>query len=80
MRANAIIIAENINITAFIEVNKKRIGGEKRGLPVCPIEKVDDLDDELILGAVGSRGAREKMREYLLVKGKQEGKDFIFVA
>lgn len=71
---------DNVNISGFIEVNQRRIGGVKRDLPVWPIEVVEQLDDKFIIGAVGSRGAREKMRAFLQQKGKQEGKDFIFVA
>lgn len=75
-----LLIKENIDISGFIDINERRIGGMKRGLPVWSIEKIEELNNEILIGAVGSRGAREKMREYLLEKGKQEGQDFIFVA
>ena len=71
---------QNINVTGFIDVHPRRIGGEKRGLPVWSMDKVTGLRDEIIISAVGSRGARQEIRDELLKKGKQEGQDFIFVA
>jgi glycosyltransferase involved in cell wall biosynthesis len=71
---------QNINITGFIDIHPRRIGGVKRELPVWPMDKVDELDNEIILGAVGSRGARDEIREFLSNKGKQEGKGFLFVS
>lgn len=70
---------ENITVTGFIDIHPRRIGGEKRQLPVWSMDKVDELDNEIILGAVGSRGARNEIREFLLQKGKQEGQDFILI-
>ena len=71
---------QNINVSGFIDVHPRRIGGEKRGLPVWSMEKIDRLKDEIIISAVGSRGARQEIRDELLKKGKLEGQDFIFVA
>ena len=70
----------NLNITGFIEVNQRRIGGVKRQLPVYSYEEIDALNKQLIISAVGSRGARDKIRDFLLKKGRCEGIDFIFVA
>lgn len=70
----------NINVTGFIDVHPRRIGGEKRGLPVWSMDKINELDKEFIISAVGSRGARQDIRDELLEKGKHEGQDFIFVA
>jgi len=73
----------DIKVSGFIDVHPRRIGGVKRGLPVWSMDKVgvmDPLKDEIIIGAVGSRGAREKIRTYLKESGLEEGQDFIFVA
>lgn len=71
---------QNINISGFIDIHPRRIGGVKRELPVWPTDKVNDIQDEIIVCAVGSRGAREEIRDYLKDKQFTEGEDFIFVA
>ena len=71
---------EDIKVKGFVDVHPRRIGGEKRGLPVWSMGMVDSLTNEIIIGAVGSRGAREEIRTYLQDKGLQEGEGFIFVA
>lgn len=78
-----ILIEQNIEVTAFIEVDPKRIGGVTRGLPVLhysEISQYTDNNSDLIIGAVGARGAREKMRQALIDIGKEEGTDFLFAA
>jgi glycosyltransferase involved in cell wall biosynthesis len=71
---------ENIKMAGFIDIHPRRIGGQKRGLPVWSMDKTDSLKNEIILGAVGSRGARDEIRSHLKGKGLTEGKAFIFVA
>lgn len=71
---------QGVNVKGFIEINPRRIGGIKRDLPVWPMDVIDTLKDEVIIGAVGSRGARQKIRDYLVNKDMLEGKQFIFVA
>ena len=75
-----VLLENKINIEAFIDVNPKRIGGKKRGLPVYHFKDVHRFKDVLIIAAVGSRGAREKIRQALLEMGKREGHDFLFAA
>ena len=72
--------AEGAQIRGFLEVHPRRIGGEKRGLPVWPIEQVSGLKDELVLVAVGAAGAREKISEFMAEHKKTEGADYLFVA
>lgn len=78
-----ILAEQNVDILAFIEVNPRRVGGIKRGLPVMHYTELRDYtrkNEALIIGAVGARGAREKMRQALLDMGKEEGTDFLFAA
>lgn len=80
-----ILVEQNVTISAFIDVNPRRIGGVKRNLPVLHFSEIGQYESEdnvaiLILGAVGARGAREKMRQALLDMGKKEGNDFLFAA
>lgn len=73
----------NIDVEAFIEVNPRRVGGLKRGVPVfhySEIKRYTEDNNALIIGAVGARGARVKIRQALLEIGKEEGCDFLFAA
>ena len=74
------LIEEGVAVRAFIDVNPRLVGREKRGRPVLSMEEAKNAGDALILGAVGARGAREKIREALRAMGKIEGPDFLFVA
>lgn len=80
-----ILLENNIEVEAFIEVDPRKIGGIKRGLPVFHFSEIRQHTEHrqnsvLIIGAVGARGARDKMRQALLKMGKEEGTDFLFAA
>jgi len=49
-------------------------------LPVWRIDHVSELNDEIVLVAVGAAGAREKIQAYMVEHGKKEGLDYLFVA
>lgn len=75
-----LITAEGGKTEGFIEVHPRRIGGQKRGLPVWPIEKVESLGDAMLLIAVGAAGARREIECYLHKHDKTPGRDYLFVA
>ncbi len=78
-----VLVKQNVEVEAFIEVNPRRIGGIKRGLPVLHFNQINQYtrsNKALIIGAVGARGARAKIRQALLDMGKEEGIDFLFAA
>lgn len=75
-----VLADHNVQVEAFIEVNPRRIGGVKRGIPVLHFDVLNQYTDALIIGAVGARGARQEMRQALLQMGKREGRDFLFAA
>lgn len=78
-----ILAAQNVEVEAFIEVNPRRIGGLKRDLPVIHYSEITEFtcqSNSLIVGAVGARGARAKMRQALIDMNKEEGIDFLFAA
>ncbi len=74
------IIDEGGTVEGFIEVHPRRIGGQKRGLPVWPMEKVADCGNAMLLIAVGAAGARVEISGYLDSHAKTEGRDYLFVA
>lgn len=71
---------EGVAVSAFIEVHPRRIGGKKRGLPVIAANELGTPGGEMIIGAVGSRGARAEIRGALHASGRTEGEDFLFAA
>jgi glycosyltransferase involved in cell wall biosynthesis len=80
-----ILNEQNVAVEAFIDVDPRRVGGVKRGLPVIHFNEINQYtcdynSSALIIGAVGARGAREEIRQALLGMGKEEGADFLFAA
>jgi len=75
-----LLSVEGAEIEGFIEVHPRRIGGQKRGLPVWAMDKVGDLGDSMLLVAVGAAGAREEIACYLQKHRKLPGRDYLFVA
>ena len=71
---------EGSEVAGFLEVHPRRIGGTKRGLPVWSFEDLDQHPDEFVLVAVGAAGARDKIRNFMQIQNRQEGKDYLFVA
>lgn len=71
---------EGVTTVAFIDIDPKKIGGCKRGRPVLPAEAAAEVAPALIVGAVGSRGARLQIRGALDGQGMIEGEDFLFAA
>lgn len=75
-----LILAEGGDVKGFIEVHPRRIGGQKRGLPVWSTEKIKEIDLAMVLVAVGAAGAREDIAAFMLQHNKVEGQDYLFVA
>ena len=75
-----LLIAEGGKVQGFIEVHPRRIGGQKRGLPVWSMDKVESLGPAMLLVAVGAAGAREEIAGFLDQHNKREGQDYLFVA
>ncbi len=66
-------------IMGFLEVHPRRIGGQKRGLPVWPIAKLAQMPEIFTLVAVGSAGVRPEIREFMRRHDRVEGKHYLFV-
>jgi hypothetical protein len=70
---------QGMAVSGFLDVHPRRIGGQKRGLPVWPVDHVNELDSKFILVAVGAAGARPKIRAFLQQRERVEGSDYLFV-
>ncbi len=75
-----LIISEGGKVEGFIEVHPRRIGGQKRGLPVWPVDKTENLGSAMLLVAVGAAGARKEIADFVHKHKKIEGRDYLFVA
>ena len=72
------------SLVAFVDIDPKKIGSVKRGLPILSAGELPDLlkqyREPVVLAAVGSRGARELIRERLDGMGLVENRDYWAVA
>jgi len=64
---------------AVLDIDPAKIGRTRQGRPILPPEAVR-LGDVLVLGCVGARGARARIRERLRGAGLVETRDFWMVA
>lgn len=73
--------AHEIEIHAFIEVNKRQLGNQIHGIPVLSTGTLSSFKNKAVaLSAIGQAGARDKIREDVFPAGFQEGVDFFCVA
>ncbi|MCA9732737.1 MAG: glycosyltransferase [Deferribacteres bacterium] len=64
---------------AFIDINPKKIGHTYLNRPIIAPDAIPNTT-ELILCCVGTKGARPKIRNYLLARNFFEGEQFWFLA
>lgn len=79
-RLHDLLSAEEVAVLGFLDVHPRRIGGYKRDLPVWPVERAAELTESMVLVAVGAAGARPRIRGFMKRLGREEGRDYLFVA
>jgi glycosyltransferase involved in cell wall biosynthesis len=80
-RLGRALLDEGIDIAAFLDVDPRKIGGTKRGRPVLTWDEgLARFPGTFIVVAVGSRGARRTVREYLAGRGLVETRDYLCAA
>ena len=73
--------AGGIEVTSAIDIDPKKVGRTVAGgVRVLSPEAALAARPRLILGAVGSRGARDLIRARLVAAGLAEARDVLFVA
>ncbi|MCG8601810.1 MAG: glycosyltransferase [Verrucomicrobiales bacterium] len=73
--------AKGVHVAAFYEVNKRQIGNQIAGIPVCDhAAAAEQKGHTVLLSAVGQPGARERIRKLLRAAEYREGEDFFCVA
>jgi glycosyltransferase involved in cell wall biosynthesis len=76
------LLRDGAPIQAFVDIDPEKIGGTLRGKPIIDLDQLRTSmgPGQIVLAAVGSRGARELIRAQLNKIGLREGKDFWCVA
>ena len=74
------LLRQGIRVSAFVEVDRKKVGRTIRGAPVHSFEEVERLRGVPLLVAVGAAGARDLIRAELGRRGFEELRDFRCVA
>jgi glycosyltransferase involved in cell wall biosynthesis len=78
------LLREGAPLVAFIDIDPKKIGRERRGCPIYSPAELPGLwagyERPILLAAVGARGARKLIREQLSIQGFREGRDWWAVA
>jgi len=74
-----LLVGEGATVSAFIDIDPRKLGGRKRERPVHGRDYLTVTND-CVIGAVAARGARNKIRAALTETGRREGEDFIMAA
>lgn len=78
------LLRQEAPLKAFVDIDPRKIGRTRRGLPILPPEELPDWWQKypapVVLAAVGARGARQLIRERLEGMGLIEGRDWWGVA
>ncbi len=76
------LMRDGAPIEAFVDIDPEKIGGTLRDRPIIDIDQLRTMmgPGMVVLAAVGSRGAREEIREQLDRIGLREGWDYWCVA
>jgi glycosyltransferase involved in cell wall biosynthesis len=67
-------------LAAVFDIDPAKIGNPRQGVTVRPVEEVEEAEFDLLLVAVGARGARALIRERLVRTSLAEPADYLFVA
>lgn len=73
------LLENKILIHRYYEIDPRKIGNDFNGVPISSTDEITPAINEFIIVLTGSRGAKEKILEFLLEKKKQIGSDFIFL-
>ena len=79
-RRAAHLETHGVRIAAYVDIDPRKIGRTVGDVPVRAPADLPPADGAFVLGYVGSRGARELIREALRGRGFAEGRDFMMCA
>jgi glycosyltransferase involved in cell wall biosynthesis len=70
---------EQVRVTRWVDVDPRKIGRVLHGAPVCDTDEVRAEKGLRMLVTVGTRGARDQIRDWAVSAGFREGEDFLCV-
>lgn len=74
-----LLMQTGFEVAQFIDIDKKKVGGRAcGGIPV--VWPADVIPGMPVLCAVGIKGAREQIRDYMTAEGYKEPEEFFFLA
>lgn len=80
-RQRAAYLGEHgVAIAGYVDIDAKKTGKKVGGVPVVSPAELPPVGESVILGYVGTRGARELIRAELQRSGRREGVDFLMCA
>ncbi len=74
------LVREGVKVRLVVDIDQAKTGKTMRGIPIVPPDTLQECGGVMIIAAVGSEGARERIREYLVSIGRKELRDFICAA
>ena len=74
------LIREGLSLESIVDIDTSKIGHAMRGIPIVGMDYLENKRNLFVIQAVGSRRARELIREQLKVYGYTELQDFICAA
>ena len=72
------LMAQNIRVERWIEIDRRKIGQTIHGAPVVPINELAPDQGKMLI-TIGAKGARAQVRQWAEERGLVEGKDFVCV-
>ena len=69
-----------IRFSGYLDIDPRKTNRAVKGLPILQPDQLDLSVNPFVISYVGSRGARTKIKRFLLAKGLQEELDFILAA
>lgn len=75
-----LLVAEGVVITAYVDIDAKKIGRVVHGRPVLSMDELPPPGSCFVVPFVASRGARDANRCWLETRGYVLGRDFILAA
>lgn len=79
-RLGKFLVSNQLNVSGFIDIDPKKQGGVRQGLPVCsPDQFFQQNPPGFVLGYVTSWGAREIISQNLQASQRIQGKDYLIL-
>lgn len=73
-----VLEAVGVTVTRWVDLDPRKIGRQLHGAPVVPLDSVEPGSGPMLV-TIGTRGARDQVRQSAAMRGLVEGEDYICV-